>query len=97
MRLGVKISLMALILISGCAIEEKRTEIAISSFEFKVDGETYTSRQSLAAALISKKVKRVQFLPDKNTSYQQVKAAMEAAQEAGVADIGLVGNVRDNE
>lgn len=97
MRTGVKISLMTLIFISACATEEKRTEIAISSSGFKVDGEIYTSRQSLAAALTSKKVTRVHFLPDKNAGYQQVKAAMEAAQEAGVTDIGLVGNVKDNE
>lgn len=97
MRSIAKISMVALILVSGCAIDEKRTEIMVSNSGFKIDGEIYSSRTSFANALISKKITRVHFVPDTDAGYKQMEAALEAAQEAGITDIGLIGNLNREE
>ena len=78
---------------AGCTTPDNRTDIVISSSGFKIDNELYTSRSSLTAALIAKKVTRVHFVPQKDAEYKQVEAALLAAQDAGATDIGLVGNI----
>lgn len=90
------ISLIALFFISGCAIAEKRTEILIFSSGYEIDGEVYNSRPSLATALIASKVRKIQFISEPGVAYKQVEAALDAAREAGITDIGLVGSMKEN-
>lgn len=68
-------------------------DISISNSGFQIGCEFYSSRQALAAALVTKNVKFVHFLPDRNASYKQVEQALKAAKDANV-DIGMVGNIQ---
>jgi hypothetical protein len=86
--------LIILALAAGCSTTPSRTDIAISSSGFNVGGEVYVSRSTLASALIAKGVTRVRFLPKEGAEYKQIEAAVGAAQDAGVTDIGLVGNMQ---
>ena len=90
------ISLVALVFISGCTIAEKRTEILISPSGYEVGGEFYNSRPSLTTALIANKVRKIQFVPEPGVAYLQVEAALGAARDAGISDIGLVGSMKEN-
>ena len=90
------ISLVVLFFISGCTISEKRTEILISPLGYEVGGNLYNSRSSLATALIAKKVRKIQFVSEPGIAYKQVETALDAARDAGIFDIGLVGSMKEN-
>lgn len=83
-----------LAIVAGCTAASNRVDIAISNSGYEIGDEVYTSRASLAAALITKKIKHVHLLPQKDVKYKQMEAAVGAVQDAG-ADVGLVGNIQD--
>lgn len=85
-------------LVAGCAhLAENRTDLNVSISGFQLDGKFYTSRQALSSAIRDKKIKRIHVVPDKGVSYDQVRDALLAVQDAGVHDIGMVGTVHDDE
>lgn len=77
-------------------IGKKRTEILISNSGYSVGGKIYNSRSELATALIAEKVRKVHFFPARGVAYKQVESALEAARDAGITDVGLVGGLKQN-
>jgi hypothetical protein len=87
--------LLLSLVISGCATQGNLSDISISKSGANFEGNTYTSRADLAAALVSKRGATIHLVLEKDVPYKQVEMTMGAVQDAAaVLDVGLVGKCK---
>lgn len=87
--------LLLSLVISGCATKGNVSDISISESGAHFQGNTYTSKADLAAALVSRRGATIHLVLEKDVTYKQVEMTMGAIQDAGaVLDVGLVGSCK---